>query len=499
VVQEGTTLRIGERTVPLTDDGRVLVRWTRPIGPTASFYPEVSGALLLRAALARDGDGPPPPVEALAPLRGAVVLVTPTATAAKDKRPTPVNPEAVGGEVLATAIDGLLTGRVVRRLPPATDAAAALGVALFVALLGALVSLLKARPSLSLALSVAVMAAALGGAWALATALLERGLWIAAGAPLLGGGLAALAAQLALFAAERKDRRFIHDALGRYTSPALVRSLLERPELLDRFGGARQELTIYFSDIKGFTTVSEGLTPERLVELLNEYLSAMTEVIEEHGGYVDKYIGDAVMAMWGAPVPAPDHAARACRAALGMRDRLAQLRPGWKERFGAEIYARAGVNTAPVVAGNIGSRRKASYTVMGDGVNLASRLEGANKAYGTAVLVGQGTQLAAGDEFAFRSVDKVRVKGKTQGVAVFELVGPRAGLDEATRTWLAAWEAAMADYRGRRFGAARAAFARLAEARPADATARLYVERCDEMERQPPPDDWDGVHELHEK
>jgi adenylate cyclase len=499
VEEERRSLRLGERRHATTEDGRVFVRWTRPATPGASIYPEVSGATLLQARLAREGEGAAPPAEALARLRGAVVILSATATAFKDKRPTPVNPEAVGGEVLATAVDGFLSGRSVRRLAPAVDAAASLGLALAAALMAVLVSLAAVRPGVGLVLSLLGVAAAVGGGWAVATVLLARGIWIAAAAPILGAGLAGLGAQLALFAVERRDRRLIHDALGRYTSPALVRTLLARPQLLDQFGGARQELTIYFSDLRGFTTVSEGLTPERLVELLNEYLSAMSEVVEEHGGYVDKYVGDAIMAIWGAPVPAPDHAARACRAALGMRDRLAELRPAWQARFGVELHARAGVNTAPVVAGNIGSRRKASYTVMGDGVNLASRLEGANKAYGTEILCGEGTRRAAGPEFAFRSIDVVRVKGKTQGVAVFELVGLFAALPSETHARLAALEAAVADYRGHRFEAARAAFAAMAAADPRDQAARLWVERASTLAAAPPPRDWDGVYELHEK
>lgn len=482
-------------------DGRTLVRWTRPARPGPT-YPEVSGARLLQAALAREGEGTPPSPADLAPLEGAVAIVSPTAAAAKDKRPTPVNPEAVGGEVLATALDDLLHRDFVRRATPGADAAFAFSVALGAALLAALAALAALRPGAGLALSALGVVATLSGAWWIATAAVGQGRWLAAAAPLLGGLLGGLAAQGALFASERRDRRVIHDALGRYTSPALVRTLLDRPELLDRFGGARQELTVYFSDLRGFTSFSEGLSPERLVELLNEYLSAMTEVVERHGGYVDKYVGDAIMAIWGAPVPAADHAARACRSALAMRDRLAELAPGWRARYGADLFARAGLNTAQVVAGNIGSRRKASYTVMGDGVNLASRLEGANKAYGTAILVGEGTRAAAqagGGGFAFRSIDVVRVKGKHQGVAISELVGPAGGLDEATRAWLAAWETAMADYRGRRFAEARAAFAALAAERPDDEPARLYLARCDEQLATAGAEAWDGVHELHEK
>ena len=496
-------LRFGDVSAPLSEDGRVLVRWLGPFDGRADagdgVYPQVSGATLLRAALAREGEGAPPPPEALAPLRGAIVVLSSTATAAKDKRPTPVNPQAVGGEIVATAVDGFLRGAFVWRSPPAADAGAALGLAALAALSVGLFGAAGARPGVAAVLSAAAVAALAAGYWAVTSALVARGAWLAAAAPVGGALVSALAAEVRLLAAERRDRRFVHDALGRYTSPALVRALLERRELLDRFGGARQELTVFFSDIRGFTRLAEELEPERLVELLNAYLSAQTEIVERHGGYVDKYVGDAIMAVWGAPLPARDHAARACAAALEMRARLAALRPGWKERFGVELHAGAGVNTCQAVAGNVGSRRKANYTVLGDGVNLASRLEGANKAYGTEILVGDATRAAAGEAFVFRAVDLLRVKGKHAGVAVHELVGTAAALPPAELARAAAWEGAIADYRARRFDRASGAFAALARERPEDALARLYAERCAALLAAPPPPGWDPVHTLAEK
>ncbi len=498
----GGRLHFGAVTAPADAEGRVLVRWLGPWDPRApagTVYPQVSGADLLRAALAREGDGEPPPAAALAPLRGAVVVLCSTASAAKDKRPTPVNPHAVGGEIVATAVDGLLRGEFVSRVSPAADAAVAVLLAALAALAVGLLAATGASPAAAAVLSAAAVGALLVGAWTASAALVSRGIWIAAAAPLGGALLSALAAELRLFAAERRDRRFVHDALGRYTSPALVRTLLERRDLLDRFGGARQELTVYFSDIRGFTTLSEGMDPEPLVELLNEYLSAQTEIVERHGGYVDKYIGDAIMAVWGAPLPAADHAARACRAAAEMRERLAALRPRWKERHGVELHAGAGVNTCQAVAGNVGSRRKTNYTVLGDGVNLASRLEGATKAYGVEILVGEGTRIAAGDDFVFRSADVLRVKGKRAGVPVHELVGLAAALPPAEVARVAAWEGAIAGYRARHFDRARGAFAALLRDRPEDPLARVYVDRCDAFLAAPPPADWDGIHDLFQK
>ena len=495
-------LRVGDTVAPTLPDGRVVVRWTGHFGAHEDFatvYPTVSAADLLRAALARAGEGTPPPAEALAPLKDAIVVLSATVTAGKDKRVTPINPHAVGGEIVATAVDGFLRGRFVRRLPPPADAAAALGLALAAALVVGGAALSRLRPAASAAASGTGVALVAGGYWWGAQALAARGVWIGAAAPLAGAFVAALAAILLTLALEMRDRRFVHDALGRYTSPVLVQRLMERPDLLDRFGGARQEISVYFSDIRGFTTLSEGMEPERLVELLNEYLSAMTEIVERNGGYVDKYIGDAIMAIWGAPLPEPEHAAHACRAAIEMRDRLAALRPVFQERYAADLHARAGVNTTAAVVGNIGSRQKTNYTALGDGVNLASRLEGANKAFGTSILCGDATRTAAGDAFAWRTVDVLRVKGKHEGVPVHELVGLAADASPAQRGRISRWEEAYALSRQRRFAEAHAAFAALAAESPDDPLAALWAERSASLAASPPPTGWDGVHELHDK
>jgi len=498
---EPDRLLFGGTSVPLGPDGLATVRWYGPHdgrARAASTYPEVSASVLLRARLAREGEGAPPPQAALEPLRGRVAVVCPTLAGTKDKQPTPVNPAAVGGEVVANAIDNLLRGEFVRRLPPWGDAAAALGLSLACALVSALAAARAMRGWMMAAVSAAGAGLLLAGWWHLSTVALERGLWLPALMPMAGGLLSAFAADLRLFGLERRDRSFIHDALGRYTSPALVQTLLARRELLDQFGGSRQELTVYFSDIRGFTSFSERMDPEQLVELLNEYLSAQTEIIERHGGYVDKYIGDAIMAVWGAPAPIPDHALRACAAAIEMRDRLEALRPGWKERFGVEIFTGAGVNTGPMVAGNVGSRRKTNYTVLGDSVNLASRLEGANKIYGTAILVGERTYAAAREGIAARRIDVLQVKGKHEGVPVYELMGLAGALpEEAAR--LSRWEEAIEAYRGGRFAQALAAFEELQRLAPGDGPAALYSVRCRDLVTTPPPAGWHGVHVLHDK
>ena len=495
-------LWFGEIPIPLEPDGTALVRWFGPHDgrtDSQSTYPEVSAARLLEARLAREGERAAPPAHALEALRGRIAIVTQTLAGTKDKTPTPVNADAVGGEVLANAVDDLLRGRFVRRLPPLGDAAVTLALSLASALLVALVAARALRPWAVVAVSTAGTGLLLSAWWGATTWALGRGTWLPAFAPMLGALAAAFAADLRLLGLERRDRRFVHDALGRYTSPALVDELLRNRELLDRFGGTRQELTVYFSDIRGFTSFSEQMDPESLVELLNDYLSTLTEVVERHGGYVDKYIGDALMAVWGAPVPTADHALRACAAAVEMRDLVASRRAAWKERFGVEIAAGAGVNTGPMIAGNVGSRRKTNYTVLGDAVNLASRLEGATKIYGVPILIGEGTRAAAGQAIAVRPVDVLQVKGKQQGVPVYELMGLTGALAPARRALLEAWLPALQAYRAGRFVEALAGFEAVQAAAPGDGPAVLYVARCRDLVARPPPPGWDGVHVLHDK
>ncbi|OFX22676.1 MAG: hypothetical protein A2V77_10690 [Anaeromyxobacter sp. RBG_16_69_14] len=502
LVLEQGGLRLGDMAIPFGQSGLVHVRWYGAHDGRSgalSTYPELSAATLLRARLAREGAAAPLPPAALEPLRGRIAVVCPTLAGTKDKQPTPANAAAVGAEVVANAIDNFLRGEFVWRLPPWGEAAVALGLSLASAAVVALASARVARPWAAVALSAVGAGALLAGWWYFSMAALVRGVWLPAFTPILGGLLSSFAADLRLFALERRDRRFVHDALGRYTSPALVRTLLAHRELLDRLGGTRQDLTVHFSDIRGFTSFAEHMNPERMVEFLNVYLSTLTEIIERHGGYVDKYIGDAIMSVWGAPVPAVDHALRACAAALQMRDRVEALRPAWQARYGCEIFIGAGINTGPMVAGNVGSRRKTNYTVLGDSVNLASRLEGANKVYGTAILLGEGTYRAAREGIAARSIDALQVKGRKQGALVYELVGLAGELSAPEEERLARWEQAVAAYRRGRFAEALQGFEEVLRLAPQDGPAVLYATRCRDLLVEPPPPGWDGVHVLHDK
>jgi adenylate cyclase len=485
-------LRFGATRAPLDPDARLWIRWYGPHDGAERFestFPVISAGAILHALEKNE------PVPGAKQLEGKIAILCPTLSAGKDVRASPVNPHAVGGEIVANAIDNLLRGEFVRRSSRGLDALLALVICLALGLFSASVPA-RARGAV---LAMVGLAAIVGGYYFSTTWLIGHGIWLPFAVPAIAGILTVALCFLANTVIEGNEKRFVHDALGRYTSPALVDKLIHDRGLLDRFGGARAPLSVYFSDIRGFTTISESMDADRLVELLNAYLSALSEIIEEGGGYIDKYIGDAIMAVWGAPVPREDHAAAACETALRMKQKLEELRPVWKERFGVELHARAGVNSGLIVFGNVGSSRKTQATVLGDAVNLASRLEGANKVYGTEILVGEETYEQARGRVEARSVDVVRVKGKTQGVTIYELLAPRGALPEAAQDWLARWETAMSLYRARRFAEARDAFAALRAEKPGDPVAALYVERCQGYLATPPPDGWDGVHEMHEK
>ncbi len=225
---------------------------------------------------------------------------------------------------------------------------------------------------------------------------------------------------------ESRQKKMIKSFFNTYVPPVLVEQMIQNPDLF-KLGGERRELTMFFSDVKGFTNISESFKdePERLTELMNEYLSAMTDIVFKYGGTLDKYIGDAVVAFWNAPLPVEDHALKACYAAIEMQEKLKAMRPIWKAKYGHEIYSRMGINTAPVIVGNMGSQGRFAYTAMGDGMNLASRLEAANKAFGTYILISQFTYERVKEKCLCRWLGEITVQGKSEPVKVYELIRRR--------------------------------------------------------------------------
>ena len=279
----------------------------------------------------------------------------------------------------------------------------------------------------------------------------------------------------------------------KFVPSELVRALLASGQEAV-LGGERKRITVFFSDIANFTSVAETLTPETLVELLAEYLGAMTRAMLERGATVDKYIGDAIMSFWGAPHDATDQAWLGCQAALANQRELRILRARWMAAGHPEIFARIGLHTGEAIVGNFGSENRLDYTAIGDTVNLGSRLEGLNKHYGTWILMSENTHDEVADRVVSRRIDKVQVFGREEGVWVYELVGLPDEVEDGTHERLAAYEAALDRYMARDFAAARDAFDAVLEAFPDDGPSRVMRERAAHYIDEPPPEDWDGVH-----
>jgi adenylate cyclase len=295
------------------------------------------------------------------------------------------------------------------------------------------------------------------------------------------------------FVVERKQRMLIKTMFSTYVNPSVVEELITNPDKLT-LGGERKELTVLFSDIEGFTTISEGMPSEQLVGLLNEYLSAMTEIIFANDGTLDKYEGDAVMAFWGAPIPQPDHAMRACRTALQMQEALVRIRKQWHDENKPLINVRIGVNTGEMVVGNMGGMGKFDYTVIGDSVNLASRLEGANKLYQTGIMVSQRTYDMVKHAIIGRELDLITVKGRSEPLKTYELLMSSNGeVPGDLRRFLEVYAAGLECYRARKWKEARKMFGEALQYRPDDYPSRMYVERAADYAVNPPPDDWNGV------
>lgn len=309
-------------------------------------------------------------------------------------------------------------------------------------------------------------------------------------------GVAALAVTISYrFIIADKNRRLLQKSFGLYLAPDVINRMLSSNKLPE-LGGETREVTVFFSDIEGFSKIAEQMSPDGLTALMNEYLSAMTDIIESHGGYVDKYIGDSIVAVFGAPADDPDHAANAARAALGCCARLAELNrdsPTFREH---PLAQRIGVNSGPAVVGNVGSRRRFNYSVMSDAVNLASRLEGANKFYGTTVIASEATVELAGDAFAWRELDAVRVKGRTQALKIYELLALSSQLTGAQQKSVSDYAEGLAHWRARDFAAAAASFGRSAGT---DRPAALFCARAQELAASAPDADWDPVRTLQEK
>jgi adenylate cyclase len=295
---------------------------------------------------------------------------------------------------------------------------------------------------------------------------------------------------------EEQEKRKIRGAFQQYVSPEVIRRLLSDPE---RVRPRKTEVTVLFSDIRGFTTISEKLDAQELAGLLNAYLTDMTKIIFRHQGTLDKYIGDAVMAIWGAPFDAPDHAAKCCQAAVHMLSKLIDLQKDWRARGYPDLDIGIGINTGIASVGNMGSSLRYGYTAMGDSVNLASRLEGLNKEYGTRIVISESTRTEIhSDELLFRELDLIRVKGKLQPVTIFEVLSAEAAANGG-RELVELFGRGRTAYKRQDWHAAKSLFEEVLQRWPEDTPAHIFLTRCDEYLAEKPTGDWDGVYVMKNK
>jgi adenylate cyclase len=293
------------------------------------------------------------------------------------------------------------------------------------------------------------------------------------------------------FLVEARSKRQITGLFGQYVPPEIVGTMSRDPKHFTMEAESR-EMTVLFTDVVGFTSISEALEPKALARLMNEYLSAMTAIIYQHGGTIDKYIGDAIMAFWGAPLEDPDHAVHAIQAALAMQERMVLLRQELAAREMPEMRIGIGINTGMMRVGNMGSTYRIAYTVMGDAVNLASRLESLTRQYGIWIIAGQETHRLV-PQIAWRELDLVRVKGKNEPVAIFEPNGDKNVLDLIADGDITLFNNALISYRSREWDAAESVLVQLADRHPGVALYHLYIDRISKYRQNPPPETWDGV------
>jgi adenylate cyclase len=294
------------------------------------------------------------------------------------------------------------------------------------------------------------------------------------------------------------NRNKVKGAFQQYVSTAVVEEMLKHPEKL-QLGGERKSLTILFSDIRGFTSISERMESQELVVFLNEYLTAMTEIVLQYHGTLDKYMGDALMAIYGAPIDQEDHATRACSTALDMINRLRQLRPKWQEQGRPFMDIGIGINSGLMTVGNMGSEKRFDFTVMGDNVNLGSRLEGINKQYGTNIIISEYTYQNVNEKFIVRELDLVKVKGKEAPVRIYELVGQTGQIDINTLQRIKHFEQGLAAYRNMQWDEAIERFNHVLSLDSEDVPAQIYIQRCQTYQEDPPPENWDGVYTMKTK
>lgn len=473
---ENNSLYLNDRIIPIDSKGRSILKFR---GPTQTHETR-SMASIIHSELQIEANELPlvnPNV-----FSNSYVFVGMTATGLRDLKPVPMAKEYPGVEIHATFLDNILANDLMRDASPSMIIACAL---IFALLAGSIIRLCTTwKPAIATIIILTPLPVAAG------FAMYTQNIWLPIAPSLASVVFASIAALVTNYAVEGRQKRFLKSAFKQYLSPTVIERLVRNPKSL-KLGGELRELSILFSDVQGFTSISESLNPEDLTSLLNYYLSAMTSIIYEENGTIDKYEGDAIIAFWNAPLDDPNHASNAVRAALRCNALLAEMRPKLKEQYGKDVYARIGINTGPVVIGNMGSEQRFNYTFLGDAGNLASRLEGANKQFDTHIMISEFTAEKLNNEFDLKEIAKLQVKGKAIPVRVFE-PSFRNSTNISTRQ---DFSKALSAYYNGDLNAAEKLFGQLSATDP---TAAIYLLRCQELMKNTPVT-WDGIWIMTEK
>jgi adenylate cyclase len=429
--------------------------------------------------------------------RGKIVLVGRSLSAAAaldqpDHFRTPVAVAMPGVEIHASQIDTLLRRRAIA--DPFADFPAWLGGMVLAGMVAAIASFVLTPQVGLIALSGSIV---LGGGAAYLL-LASSDVRVPVVAPLIAATAVYASTAAYRFALGQRERQLIKRAFQHYVAPAIVKQMLDDPGRL-KLGGEAHDVSVIFTDLEGFTTVTEHLTPAELKERLTTYFKAMMDVLLVEHATLDKFIGDAIMVYFGCPIPDATHPQQACRAALAMQRRLAELNDEWRRAGKPALNMRIGINTGTAVAGNMGTDEIFNYTILGDCVNLAARLEGVNKYYGTRILVGEDTWNRVSSFVEGRELDWIRVKGKVDPVAIYELLSEANGLSDRMRGIRDRYAEGLRLYRERKWNDAAAVFRAVLEIDPTDGPSKTLLDRCVHAAQDPPPEPWDGVYVMTTK
>ncbi|MDO8784680.1 MAG: adenylate/guanylate cyclase domain-containing protein [Syntrophales bacterium] len=475
-----TTMRIargafsvGARKLPIDEEGMVILNFRGASGTHRSY----SASSVIQSELRILG-GEQPTIRDRDAFRDCYVFFGFSAPGLFDLRTAPVSGVYPGVEIYATILDNLVSCDFIRPTPLLISVLVTIILTL---LAGALISYFSGILKSSLVYVFFITLPVF-----LCLAAYFQGFWLPLVVQEVGIAITLLSGGIIYYSTEGRQKLFIKNAFKQYLSPAIIEELIEHPERL-KLGGERQVLSIFFSDLEGFTGISEGMEPEELTTLLNDYLSAMTDIIHEEGGTVDKYEGDAIIAFWNAPLKQSDHARRSVCAALRCQAKLAERRQLFRERTGKDLNMRIGINTGTAVVGNMGSRTRFDYTMLGDAVNLASRLEGINKQFGTYTIISQSTFELMEGAFPVRELSRAAVVGRKEPVRIYEPMFPEEF--SVRKEDLTVFSAGLEAFYEGQFARAESIFAEIKDRDPA---AAAYYTKC-RFFNDNPPEDWQGV------